>query len=521
MFFSTYVLTKKGPLAKIWLAAHWDKKLTRNDVKVIDLNQTVVQIVHPVVPIALRTSGELLVGVVRIYALKVRHLLKEAVDAAHSLKVVNVQIVKGKDAAGKDNAMAVTMDIVVGRTAAEQICEADFGSIADLLKKGPNNASAAAADNDRLIGSAWFQVDASQVFEENINMSQTDDEIAKMRADLLAFGELEQRRAESSSASKKSSTLSSIEKARASGAVAQAVDDLDIGMPLPDDALGMLPLPQSDLDGMGGFLDGGLELPNMLFPEGGADAAGVNLRVPKKKILNILDAAETISKEELKKMYDDQSDIVNSETRHGPVDEQEERDRHVLRSAEGNITRMEAVSHIPNAALRAVFEAALRSSVEKAVAEMETFRTSEREGARRSAADIPFVTDDMAAGGMEMPPPADFDYIAEELPQQKDEGRTSGRNKRGRDEDGKSGAFSASTIKTIERIRALLKRTQQATTFDALNKGVRRIDAARTFVDVLQLASHDLVKLQQQAPYAELTITKTSKLDAVVISAAA
>ena len=32
MFYAHFVLAKKGPLARIWLAAHWDKKLTKAQV---------------------------------------------------------------------------------------------------------------------------------------------------------------------------------------------------------------------------------------------------------------------------------------------------------------------------------------------------------------------------------------------------------------------------------------------------------------------------------------------------------
>ncbi len=41
MFFSEYVLSKTGPLAQIWLAAHWDKKLTRNQITETDINASV------------------------------------------------------------------------------------------------------------------------------------------------------------------------------------------------------------------------------------------------------------------------------------------------------------------------------------------------------------------------------------------------------------------------------------------------------------------------------------------------
>ena len=32
MFYSENVLTRKGPLANIWLAAHWDRKLTKSQI---------------------------------------------------------------------------------------------------------------------------------------------------------------------------------------------------------------------------------------------------------------------------------------------------------------------------------------------------------------------------------------------------------------------------------------------------------------------------------------------------------
>lgn len=32
MFYSESVLTRKGPLANIWLAAHWDRKLTKSQI---------------------------------------------------------------------------------------------------------------------------------------------------------------------------------------------------------------------------------------------------------------------------------------------------------------------------------------------------------------------------------------------------------------------------------------------------------------------------------------------------------
>lgn len=531
MFFSTYVLTKKGPLAKIWLAAHWDKKLTRNDVKVVDLNQTVVQIVHPVVPIALRTSGELLVGVVRIYALKVKHLLKEATEAAISLRIVTVQVAGAKTVGGKNghDGVTVTMDIAAGRGAgAEDLCEADFDSIADLLKKRPLNSNT--NNNNNLVGSSWFAVDSSQLLEEDMGgknglLSQTDDEIANMRADLMAFGDMERRRAESSNGSKKSSTVSSIEKARASGVIAAGIgQDLDIGLPLPAEDDLLLEIPLNGLEQLEGIqVADPFDLPNMLG-DTEQNQPAMSIRIPKKKILNILDTCDTvITKEELKKMYDDQNDIVNAEMRHGPVDDQEERDRTMLRLAEGNITRLEPLSHIPNAALRAAFGAALKSSFQKIAAEMEASRASEGAAQKRNMEDDLFLFQNEEEAPPALPLAsqngAEFEYVAEQLPEMQPVTRKRGRG--GDDDGGGIATYSTGTLMTCAKLQQLLKKAGSSVPFQTVAKGGRRVEVARMFVDVLQLASHDVVNVKQAAPFAEIQIHKTGKLDTVATAVAA
>ena len=47
MFYGAFVLAKKGPLAKVWLAAHWDKKLTKAHVFETDVESTVDSIISP------------------------------------------------------------------------------------------------------------------------------------------------------------------------------------------------------------------------------------------------------------------------------------------------------------------------------------------------------------------------------------------------------------------------------------------------------------------------------------------
>eukprot|EP01006_Ploeotia_vitrea_P032956 TRINITY_DN65137_c0_g2_i1.p1 TRINITY_DN65137_c0_g2~~TRINITY_DN65137_c0_g2_i1.p1 ORF type:complete len:566 (-),score=67.27 TRINITY_DN65137_c0_g2_i1:203-1900(-) len=77
MFFYTKVITRVGPMAKIWMSAHWDHKLTKSDVQMINLKDVIVEIEGGEVPLALRLSGELMLGVVRVFASKVRYLLLE------------------------------------------------------------------------------------------------------------------------------------------------------------------------------------------------------------------------------------------------------------------------------------------------------------------------------------------------------------------------------------------------------------------------------------------------------------
>jgi len=90
MFYSEFVLTKKGPFAKIWLAAHWDRRLTKNQITDTDIKDAVKGIIQPVVPLALRTSGHLLLGVVKIYSRKVKYVLA---DCNETLTRIKLQVV--------------------------------------------------------------------------------------------------------------------------------------------------------------------------------------------------------------------------------------------------------------------------------------------------------------------------------------------------------------------------------------------------------------------------------------------
>mmetsp|Transcript_20026 Transcript_20026/g.60674 ORF Transcript_20026/g.60674 Transcript_20026/m.60674 type:complete len:213 (-) Transcript_20026:1431-2069(-) len=87
MFYSQLILAKKGPLGKIWLAAHWDKKLTKAQIFQTDISASVESIANPTVPLALRVSGHLLLGVVRIYSRKVNYLMTDCSEALSKIKM--------------------------------------------------------------------------------------------------------------------------------------------------------------------------------------------------------------------------------------------------------------------------------------------------------------------------------------------------------------------------------------------------------------------------------------------------
>jgi len=47
MYYAHFILNKKGPLAKIWLAAHWDKKLTKAQIYETNIESTIETILEP------------------------------------------------------------------------------------------------------------------------------------------------------------------------------------------------------------------------------------------------------------------------------------------------------------------------------------------------------------------------------------------------------------------------------------------------------------------------------------------
>ncbi|TVY76026.1 Cohesin subunit rad21 [Lachnellula suecica] len=88
MFYSETLLSKTGPLARVWLSANIERKLSKNHILQTNVKDSVEAIVTPnQAPMALRLSGQLLLGVVRIYSRKARYLLDDCNEALMKIKM--------------------------------------------------------------------------------------------------------------------------------------------------------------------------------------------------------------------------------------------------------------------------------------------------------------------------------------------------------------------------------------------------------------------------------------------------
>lgn len=89
MFYSETLLSKTGPLARVWLSANLERKLSKTHILQSNIESSVNAIVDQgTAPMALRLSGQLLLGVVRIYSRKARYLLDDCNEALLKLKMV-------------------------------------------------------------------------------------------------------------------------------------------------------------------------------------------------------------------------------------------------------------------------------------------------------------------------------------------------------------------------------------------------------------------------------------------------
>lgn len=88
MFWSEELLSKTGPLARVWLASNVDRKLSKQQILSQDLTNSVTVIVQQGNgPVALRTSAQLMLGVVKIYGRKAKYLLDDCNDTLVKIRM--------------------------------------------------------------------------------------------------------------------------------------------------------------------------------------------------------------------------------------------------------------------------------------------------------------------------------------------------------------------------------------------------------------------------------------------------
>ena len=116
MFYSETILTRKGPFANIWLAAHWERKLTKSQVTQTDLHSSITELITgSLPPMAIRLTGQLLLGATKIYSRKARYLYDDCSDALARIQAAYAKVVDKMDGMnmtdGKANVDAITLPV--------------------------------------------------------------------------------------------------------------------------------------------------------------------------------------------------------------------------------------------------------------------------------------------------------------------------------------------------------------------------------------------------------------------------
>lgn len=88
MFYSQLLLAKKGALGKVWLAAHYDRRLTKAQIANTDIKTLVASVEKPSAALSLRVSAHLLLGLSKIFQRQVMYLFVETNDALVKIRAV-------------------------------------------------------------------------------------------------------------------------------------------------------------------------------------------------------------------------------------------------------------------------------------------------------------------------------------------------------------------------------------------------------------------------------------------------
>lgn len=87
MFYNAEMLSKRGPLARVWMASHLTAKISKTNLLSTSIPASVTSILgEKLLPMALRLSGQLLLGVTRIYSRKAKYLLEDCNETLGRVK---------------------------------------------------------------------------------------------------------------------------------------------------------------------------------------------------------------------------------------------------------------------------------------------------------------------------------------------------------------------------------------------------------------------------------------------------
>eukprot|EP00240_Pyramimonas_obovata_P013949 CAMPEP_0118924014 /NCGR_PEP_ID=MMETSP1169-20130426/2337_1 /TAXON_ID=36882 /ORGANISM="Pyramimonas obovata, Strain CCMP722" /LENGTH=195 /DNA_ID=CAMNT_0006865089 /DNA_START=169 /DNA_END=753 /DNA_ORIENTATION=+ len=90
MFFSQEFLSKKSQLGTIWIAAHMERKLKRKNIVETSVEESADTILKLDIPLALRVSAVLMLGVVRVHSRQVGYLYTDASEAVVKFQKLRV-----------------------------------------------------------------------------------------------------------------------------------------------------------------------------------------------------------------------------------------------------------------------------------------------------------------------------------------------------------------------------------------------------------------------------------------------
>lgn len=87
MFYAVNILSSKGKLSAAWVAAHFDRRLSKSDIQQVNIEETVKSIEGGEIPeLALRTSSHILLGLSKILFRKTKILYDECKELFISVK---------------------------------------------------------------------------------------------------------------------------------------------------------------------------------------------------------------------------------------------------------------------------------------------------------------------------------------------------------------------------------------------------------------------------------------------------